>query len=72
MTDIDRGAPEAWDVDWEAQRRRKFTLGLSVTPAERLEWLEEMIALAHAAGALPRRREGESAAVDTGSARGPR
>jgi hypothetical protein len=47
---------DAWDVDWDAQRRRKFTIGLAATPAERLDWLEEMIELAHATGALPRRR----------------
>ncbi len=49
---------EAWEVDWDAQRRRKFTIGLAATPAERLAWLEEMIELAHATGALPRPRSG--------------
>jgi hypothetical protein len=47
---------EAWDVDWDALRRRKFTIGLAATPAQRLDWLEEMIEVAHATGALPRRR----------------
>lgn len=41
---------------WDENRRRKLTLGLEATPAQRLDWLEEMIALAHASGALPRRR----------------
>jgi len=53
MTDTN---DDAWDVDWDAQRRRKFTIGLAATPAQRLDWLEEMIELAHATGALPRRR----------------
>ena len=53
MTDTNE---DAWDIDWDAQRRRKFTMGLAATPAQRLDWLEEMIELAHATGALPRRR----------------
>jgi hypothetical protein len=50
-------APEDWACDWDAQERRKYTIGLDATPEQRLEWLEEMIELAHASGALPRRRE---------------
>jgi hypothetical protein len=46
-----------WDAGWEATRRRQQTLGLEVTAAERVRWLEEMIRLAHACGALPRRRD---------------
>jgi hypothetical protein len=42
---------------WEANRRRKLVIGLEATPEQRLDWLEEMIALAHASGALPRRRD---------------
>lgn len=42
--------------DWEDARRRALTLGLEATPAQRLAWLEEMIALAHRTGALPRPR----------------
>jgi hypothetical protein len=41
--------------DWESARRRKLTLGLRATPSERLAWLEEVIRLAWASGALPRR-----------------
>jgi len=49
-------APEQdWGCSWEATRRRRLTAGLTVTPAERLAWLEEMIELAAASGALPRR-----------------
>jgi hypothetical protein len=42
--------------DWEEARRRALVLGLEATPAQRLAWLEEMIALAHRSGALPRPR----------------
>lgn len=45
-----------WGAGWESTRRRQLTAGLRATPAERLRWLEEMIALAHRSGALPRRR----------------
>lgn len=44
-----------WDAGWDAHRRRQLTFALAATPAERLRWLEEMIALAHRSGALPRR-----------------
>jgi hypothetical protein len=50
----DRGLERDWGVSWEAQRLHQLTLGLAATPA-RLAWLEEMIALAHRTGALPRR-----------------
>ncbi|MBI4261077.1 MAG: hypothetical protein HY658_10980 [Actinobacteria bacterium] len=45
----------AWSVTWAQNRREKLTLGLAVSPAERLRWLEEMIELAHRTGALPRK-----------------
>ena len=48
---------DAWGAGWEAHHRRQLTLGLRASPAERLRWLEEMIALAHRTGALPRRRK---------------
>ena len=53
--------PEDWECGWEAKRVRKFTLGLRATPAERLDWLEQMIELAHASGALPRPRPTDDA-----------
>ena len=50
-------APTAADAaDWKSQRDRKLTLGLAASPAQRLAWLEEAIAFAHRAGALPRPR----------------
>ena len=44
------------DVSWEGHHLHQLTFGLAATPAQRLAWLEEMIALAHQTGALPRRR----------------
>ena len=45
-----------WGAGWEAHRRHQLTLALKATPAQRLAWLEEMIALAHRVGALPKSR----------------
>jgi len=46
-----------WHCGWEDARRRQLTAGLDATPAQRLAWLEEMIALAHRSGALPREED---------------
>ena len=40
------------EAGWEAQRQQQLTMGLAATPAQRLQWLEEMIALAYRVGAL--------------------
>lgn len=45
-----------WECSFADARRRKLVLGLRATPAERLRWLEESLRLAHASGALARRR----------------
>ena len=46
-----------WPSGWEAHRRaQRIRMSEETTPAERLAWLEEMIALAYRTGALPRRR----------------
>jgi hypothetical protein len=45
-----------WRADWDGHRRHQLTMALAATAAERLAWLEEMIALAWRTGALPRRR----------------
>lgn len=50
------GADE-WHAGWEARRVEQIILALRATPAQRLAWLEEVIALAHRAGALPKRRD---------------
>lgn len=48
---------DAWQAGWASHRQRQIlSFALETTPAQRLEWLEEMIALAHQTGALPRRR----------------
>ncbi len=42
---------------WEEDRERKYLVGLEVSVDERLAWLEEMLEIAHAAGALRRVRD---------------
>ena len=56
MADEDTSAADDWQADWEATRRRHLVYALEATPAQRVRWLEEMIAIAHRSGALPRRR----------------
>jgi hypothetical protein len=41
---------------WAEKDQQKVTMGLRATPAQRLAWLEEMIAMAYRSGALPRKR----------------
>jgi hypothetical protein len=50
------GADE-WNSGWEARRVEQVILALRATPAQRLAWLEEVIALAYRSGALPKRRD---------------
>jgi hypothetical protein len=49
---------DEWGTGWEGHRIRQLTQALEATPAQRLAWLEEVIALAYQAGALPRARAG--------------
>lgn len=49
--------PEDWEAGWEADRVHQLTLALAATPAQRLAWLEDMIALAWRVGALPKSRD---------------
>ena len=56
MADEKATAADDWQADWEATRRRQLVYALEATPAQRVRWLEEMIAIAHRCGALPRRR----------------
>lgn len=67
MADTDRGRrPEGdWDGSWEAHHDRQRTMWLQTSPAQRLAWLEQAIALAHRTGALPRRRDDEQAGPDS-------
>ena len=46
---------EDWDGGWEAHEDRQRRSRLQSSPAQRLAWLEQAIAFAHRAGALPRR-----------------
>jgi hypothetical protein len=47
---------EDWgDLSFEGTRRYHLTVTLSVSAAERLAWLEDLIDFAYEAGALPRR-----------------
>lgn len=41
-----------WDATWEGARKQLLESTLAATPAQRLAWLEEMLELAHRAGAL--------------------
>ena len=43
-----------WDGGYDAHEARQRRAWLDSTPAQRLEWLEQAIAFAHAAGALGR------------------
>ncbi len=44
-----------WDATWEGVRQQLLTTTLAATPAQRLEWLEEVLELAHRAGAVRKR-----------------
>ena len=44
---------DAWDGSWEAHEDRQRRSRMRATPAQRLAWLEQAIAFAHSAGALP-------------------
>jgi hypothetical protein len=58
--------PDDWVADdWEAAQQRSFVRGLSVSPAERVAWLEEMIRVAWASGALPRPRDAFGQLIET-------
>lgn len=50
------GAGQDWGGSFEDAWKRQVLAGLSVSPAERLRWLEEAIRFADKAGALPKRR----------------
>lgn len=57
MTDEHAGAGDRWDATWDGARKQLLKSTLAATPAQRLAWLEEMLELAHRAGALERRSE---------------
>ena len=43
---------DRWDATWEGARKQLLESTLAATPAQRLAWLEEMLELAHRAGAI--------------------
>ncbi len=49
-----RSAEPARPDGWGQNERYRRAVGLDATPAERLAWLEEAIALAYRSGALPK------------------
>ncbi len=53
MSDDERKQVGSWLED----RERKYLVGTLVSVEERLAWLEEMLVLAHASGALPKPRD---------------
>jgi hypothetical protein len=64
VTDGPQRLEDPWETGWESHRRRqRLRFALDATPAERVRWLEEMIALAHRTGALPRRRPAKESRV---------
>jgi len=53
----DAALADRWSMTtWEGNRRWQAERALDATPLERLRWLESALELAHAAGAVPRRR----------------
>lgn len=57
MTGSEREAPERettedWSADWAATRARQRRRWSQTSPQQRLDWLEEALAFAAAAGAL--------------------
>lgn len=50
-------AGEEWDGGWAESRLAQLRLWSRATPADRIAWLEQAIALAHELGALPRRAD---------------
>ena len=57
---------------WEEDRERKYVVGLEVAAEERLAWLEAMIELAFASGALPKPRDAWGQPIEhTPEPRGP-
>ena len=56
---------DGWDAGYEAHQRRQARLGLSMTPAERLAWLERK--LAEMRGLLGKARDAERDAEPSGA-----
>jgi hypothetical protein len=50
---------EDWSATWKDSSKRLLDAALAATPAQRLQWLEEAMALAYAAGTLSSRRDAD-------------
>ena len=57
MADERSTGREHRQASWEAHWRQQLCIGLAASPAQRLAWLEEVIAIAYRSGALPRDRD---------------
>ena len=65
--DSDCIAPDGWEL----HRREQLTSGVTATPEQRLESLEDAIAFAFQAGALPRHTQPEQGPHDPSRELGP-
>ncbi len=54
MTETRTDSGDAWDASWQGAREQLLKATLAATSAQRLAWLEEVLELAHRAGALGR------------------
>jgi len=66
MKRIEQPTDPEWACSWEETRKRQLSSAMAATPAQRLAWLEEAIALAHQSGALPRKRHDAWTSTKTG------
>ena len=48
---------KVWEADFESHERWQMVSGLAATPAQRLDWLEQMKQVALRSGALPCEKE---------------
>jgi len=60
MNERGPGDPAPPEDGWERHRQERLASILTTTPAQRLAWLEDAIAFARRAGALPRDPAGPS------------
>ena len=49
-----------WKADFASVEREQLRASMAMTPEERLQWLEEALRFAYAAGALPRKEDDRS------------
>ena len=54
---------------WEEDREHKYLVGTTVSVDERLAWVEEMLEIAYAAGAIPKPRDAWGQPIEPGAQR---